>query len=313
VSAASIRRAEPDDLPAVAAIYAQYVERTVVTFETAVPDAAAWRRRFDEVVARGLPFLVAVEAGRLVGYAYAGPWKERAAYRHTVESTIYLAPGATGRGTGSALLDALLAACAEAGMRQVIAVIADTGDPASSRLHTRCGFREVGRLERVGFKHDRWVDTALMQRELPGTAQVAGTSEDGRRRVQPAGDDRGMRSHLAPVLRVVDATAAADWYARHLGFAIEFEHRFEPGLPLYVGLVRGDARIHLSEHTGDARPGTLVYLWVSDVDAVAAACGIAEIDDNPWGRDVEVTDPDGNRIRVGTPRTRPQDGVGGDG
>jgi Acetyltransferase (GNAT) domain len=96
VSATSIRRAEPDDLPAVAAIYAQYVERTVVTFETAVPDAAAWRRRFDEVVARGLPFLVAVEAGRLVGYAYAGPWKERAAYRHTVESTDLPGPGGEG-------------------------------------------------------------------------------------------------------------------------------------------------------------------------------------------------------------------------
>jgi catechol 2,3-dioxygenase-like lactoylglutathione lyase family enzyme len=116
---------------------------------------------------------------------------------------------------------------------------------------------------------------------------------------------RGMRSHLAPVLRVVDASAAAEWYARHLGFTTEFEHRFEPGLPLYVGLVRDDARIHLSEHTGDARPGTLVYLWVPDVDSVAAACGVSVIDDNPWGRDFEVTDADGNRIRVGTPHPRP--------
>ena len=102
---------------------------------------------------------------------------------------------------------------------------------------------------------------------------------------------RGMRSHLAPVLRVVDASAAAERYARHLGFTTEFEHRFEPGLPLYVGLVRDDARIHLSEHTGDARPGTLVYLWVPDVDSVAAACGVSVIDDNPWGRDFEVTVP----------------------
>ena len=169
MTTASIRRAEPDDLPAIAAIYAVYVERTVITFETAAPDAAAWRRRFDDVMARGLPFLVAAEAGDVVGYAYAGPWKDRAAYRCTVEDAIYLAPRATGRGLGRALLDALLESCAEAGVRQVIAVIADTGYATSSRLHARCGFREVGRLERVGFKHDRWMDTVLTQRELPGT------------------------------------------------------------------------------------------------------------------------------------------------
>ena len=103
-----------------------------------------------------------------MGYAYAGPWKERAAYRHTVENAIYLAPGARGRGVGRVLLDGLLVACAESGVQQVIAVIADTGDPASVRLHARCGFREVGRLERVGFKHGQWVDTVLMQGRPPG-------------------------------------------------------------------------------------------------------------------------------------------------
>lgn len=164
----SVRRATPDDLSAVAAVYAPYVESSVATFETEPPDAAAWRARFDGVVARGLPFLVAESAGAVVGYAYAGPWKERAAYRQTVENAIYLAPGATGRGVGRLLLEALLAACVEAGVHQVIAVIADTGEAASVRLHARCGFREVGRLERVGFKHGRWVDTVLMQRGLPG-------------------------------------------------------------------------------------------------------------------------------------------------
>ena len=162
----SVRAAEAGDLPAVAAIYAPYVERTVITFETESPDAGAWAARFDAVTARGLPFLVAESGGAVVGYAYAGPWKERAAYRHTVEDAIYLAPGATGRGVGRALLDALLRACANAGVQQVVAVIADSGDPASTCLHTRCGFREVGRLERVGFKHGRWVDTVLMQRSL---------------------------------------------------------------------------------------------------------------------------------------------------
>ena len=162
----SVRAAERGDLPAVAAIYSPYVAETVITFETEAPSAAAWEQRFDGVVGRGLPFLVAESDGHVVGYAYAGPWKERAAYRHTVENAIYLARGTTGRGVGWTLLDALLDACTQAGAQQVIAVIADTGDPASERLHARAGFREVGRLERVGFKHERWVDTVLMQRAL---------------------------------------------------------------------------------------------------------------------------------------------------
>ena len=108
-----------------------------------------------------------------------------------------------------------------------------------------------------------------------------------------------MAEHLAPILRVADANAAAEWYGK-LGFVREWEHRFEPGLPLYVGIARGDSRIHLSEHSGDARPGTLVYLYVDDVDAAAAAVGVSAIDEMPWGRDFELTDPDGNRIRVGT-------------
>jgi phosphinothricin acetyltransferase len=165
----SVRAAEVADLPAVAAIYAPYVERTVITFETEPPDAAVWVARFAAVTDRGLPFLVAESGGDVVGYAYAGPWKERAAYRHTVEDAIYLAPGSTGRGVGRVLLDALLQACAAAGVQQVVAVIADAGDRASTRLHARCGFREVGRLEGVGFKHGRRVDTVLMQRS-PATS-----------------------------------------------------------------------------------------------------------------------------------------------
>lgn len=108
-----------------------------------------------------------------------------------------------------------------------------------------------------------------------------------------------MPEYLAPIMRVADAAAAVTWY-QQLGFIEQWEHRFEAGLPLYVGLARGDLRLHLSEHTGDARPGTLVYLYVEDVDAVADMLGVTEIDDMPWGRDVEVTDPDGNRLRIGT-------------
>ncbi|MET7835310.1 glyoxalase superfamily protein [Micromonospora sediminicola] len=108
-----------------------------------------------------------------------------------------------------------------------------------------------------------------------------------------------MTERLAPILRVRDADAAATWYAR-LGFARLWEHRFAPDLPRYVGIGRPGMEIHLSEHAGDARPGTLLYLYVDDVDAAAAACGGVEIASQDWGRDFEVTDPDGNRIRVGT-------------
>lgn len=108
-----------------------------------------------------------------------------------------------------------------------------------------------------------------------------------------------MSEHVAPILHVADADASLAWY-RGVGFVKQWEHRFEPGLPLYVGIARGPIRMHLSEHTGDARPGTLVYLYVEDVDAVARSLGVTEIDDMPWGRDFEVTDPDGNRLRIGS-------------
>ena len=163
----SVRPAVPGDLPAVSAIYRTYVESSVISFEVEPPSPARWQERFDLVAARGLPFLVALSGIEVVGYAYAAPWKERVAYRFTVENTVYLAPSARGHSVGRVLLDALLAACAAAGVHQVIAVIADSGEPDSVRLHARCGFRTAGRLERVGFKHDRWIDTVLMQRELP--------------------------------------------------------------------------------------------------------------------------------------------------
>lgn len=107
-------------------------------------------------------------------------------------------------------------------------------------------------------------------------------------------------SKAVPVLRVADAAVSIDWYVR-LGFTVEFEHRFEPRLPAYVGIVRDDASIHLSEHTGDTPGPGLVYLWVDAVDPIAAEFGV-EVDEMPWARDVELTDPDGNRIRVAEPR-----------
>ncbi|MFI6735228.1 GNAT family N-acetyltransferase [Nonomuraea sp. NPDC050451] len=166
VPEAVIRPAVPADLEAVAEIFTYYVTHTVITFEQTPPTVAEWQRRLDDLAGRGLPFLVADLNGDVGGYAYAGPWRPKPAYRHTVEDSIYLAPNHTGRGLGSALLDALLTQCARAGMRQMIAVIADTGSVASAALHKRFGFEPAGRLSGVGYKHDRWIDTALMQRAL---------------------------------------------------------------------------------------------------------------------------------------------------
>jgi mannose-6-phosphate isomerase-like protein (cupin superfamily) len=116
-----------------------------------------------------------------------------------------------------------------------------------------------------------------------------------------------VRESVAPVFRVGDAETAVSWYAR-LGFRKVSEHRFEPSLPAYVIIAREDLWLHLSEHTGDAKPGGLAYLWVEDLDSIAADFGV-EIDDNPWGRDIELHDPDGNRLRIGAhPPTTDADG-----
>ncbi|MFD9823194.1 glyoxalase superfamily protein [Streptomyces violascens] len=108
-----------------------------------------------------------------------------------------------------------------------------------------------------------------------------------------------MDEEAIPILRVEDAVATVGWYER-LGFTTQWEHHFEPGFPAFVEVARGRVRLFLSEHQGDARPGTLVYLRVSDVDAVAAEFGVP-VKDAPWAREIELRDPDGNRLRVGTP------------
>jgi L-amino acid N-acyltransferase YncA len=161
-----VRPAVAADLEQVASIFAHYVTTSVATFEEVPPTAADWRRRLEELTGRNLPFLVAEAGGAVGGYAYASPWRPKPAYRHTVEDTVYVSPGHTGRGLGSALLGALLAGCERSGARQVIAVIADGGSGASAALHRRFGFTEAGRLTGVGRKHGRWIDTVLMQREL---------------------------------------------------------------------------------------------------------------------------------------------------
>jgi phosphinothricin acetyltransferase len=160
------RAAVPDDLTVIAEIYSHYVRTSVATFELEPPDADEWRRRFDAIVGAGLPFIVTERDGAIAGYAYCAPWKTRPAYRRTVEDSVYVAPGAVGRGCGTELMRDVLVACASGGIREVIAVIADTGDPASADLHRRFGFTDAGRLVNVGYKHDRYVDTVLLQRTL---------------------------------------------------------------------------------------------------------------------------------------------------
>jgi catechol 2,3-dioxygenase-like lactoylglutathione lyase family enzyme len=108
-----------------------------------------------------------------------------------------------------------------------------------------------------------------------------------------------MTTDVVPIMRVTDAAAAVVWY-RRLGFEQQFEHRFEPHLPAYVGIRREGAQLHLSEHAGDATPGTLIYIWVDEIDPIAAEFGVA-VSEAPWGREIALTDLDGNRLRVAQP------------
>ncbi|WP_433088984.1 N-acetyltransferase family protein [Dactylosporangium sp. CA-052675] len=169
----TVRPATPDDLAAVAAIYAHYVTETVATFDETPPSLDAWHTRLADLTARGLPFLVGEAEGHIAGYSYAAPWRAKPAYRHSVEDSVYLGPEWAGRGYGTVLLRAVLDACAGAGLRQVVAVIADTGSDASAALHRKAGFTEAGRLTGVGYKHGRWIDTLLMQHTLPRHPAVA--------------------------------------------------------------------------------------------------------------------------------------------
>lgn len=162
-----VRGAEAGDMPTVATIFGGYVERTVITFEVEPPSIRAWQQRLDDLRAAGWPFLVGELDNEVIGYAYVAAWRSKPAYRFTVENTVYLAPEHTGRGYGRRLLDRLLRAAAQAGARQVIAVIADSDEDASVALHRAAGFTKAGRLHAVGHKHGRWVDVTLMQVSFP--------------------------------------------------------------------------------------------------------------------------------------------------
>ncbi|WP_430333428.1 N-acetyltransferase family protein [Rhodococcus sp. ACT016] len=175
---ATVRPAWPADLADIASIYRHYVNTTTVTLDETPPDHAAWSSRYWSLAGRGLPFLVAETDGRIAGYSYCAPWKTRSAYRYCVEESIYLAPWATGRRIGGALLDRTLDECTRIGIREVIAVLtSETGAPESSsfHLHRSRGFEVAGRLKGVGFKNASTIDTVIMQCALadPDRARLA--------------------------------------------------------------------------------------------------------------------------------------------
>ncbi|MDA0637026.1 GNAT family N-acetyltransferase [Nonomuraea sp. MCN248] len=163
----TVRPVAEADLPAVTRIYAHYVTETVATFDETPPSRDEWRAKAAAITGTGSPFLVAEEDGAVLGYAYATRYRPKPAYRHTLEDSVYLAPEATGRGLGRLLLGELIPAARLAGARQLVAVVAGSGEEAASlRLHAAFGFTEAGRLRGVGFKHGRWIDTTLLQLDL---------------------------------------------------------------------------------------------------------------------------------------------------
>ena len=161
-----IRSATPADIPAITDIYAEAVKHGTATFELDPPDAGEMRRRFDVLQAGWFPYLVSTVDGRVAGYAYAGPYRPRPAYRFTVENSVYLAPASQRRGIGFTLLTELIAQCEARGYRQMIAVIGDSANAGSITVHTRAGFDMIGTHPNVGFKFGRWLDTVMMQRAL---------------------------------------------------------------------------------------------------------------------------------------------------
>ncbi len=175
--AVTVRDATDGDVVAVQRIYGHHVLHGLASFEETPPSVEELLRRRTDVLALGLPYLVADMEGTVVGYSYATLYRTRAAYRHTLEDSVYVQHGLAGSGIGRALLAALIARCEGGRWRQMIAVIGDSGNAASIALHERLGFRMVGTLHRVGFKLGRWVDTVLMQRELAGA--MPGLPADG--------------------------------------------------------------------------------------------------------------------------------------
>ncbi|MES2990811.1 MAG: N-acetyltransferase family protein [Pseudomonadota bacterium] len=161
-----IRPSTPADLAAITALYAWNVENGTGTFETEAPDLPEMTRRRDDVLSKGLPWLVAERAGVVLGYAYANHFRPRKAYRFCLEDSVYLAPDAKGRGIGRLLLAELIARCEALGARQMLAVIGDSANGGSIGVHRTLGFEPIGVMKSAGWKFDRWLDVVLMQKAL---------------------------------------------------------------------------------------------------------------------------------------------------
>lgn len=163
---ATIRDAASADLPEIQGIYAHHVAHGTASFEEVAPDLVEMTRRYEDVISRGLPFVVAESGGRVVGYAYAAPYRQRTAYRFTLEDSVYVAPDSLRGGVGRAALTEVIDRASALGYRQMIAVIGDSANNPSIRLHEAVGFVRAGRLRAVGFKFGRWIDSVFMQRPL---------------------------------------------------------------------------------------------------------------------------------------------------
>ncbi|WP_435527048.1 N-acetyltransferase family protein [Microbacterium aurantiacum] len=162
-----IRPVEDRDVPDIREIYNYYVTNSVVTFDEKKWSLAQWRDKVAHLRKLDLPFIVAQSpSGQILGYALVAPWSGKSSYRYTVENSIYLGQAATGKGLGRALLEALIEACEEQGIREIVAVISDKGAEGSVALHEKLGFTEVGRMGRVGFKFGRWLGTIYLQKSL---------------------------------------------------------------------------------------------------------------------------------------------------
>ncbi|WP_053239832.1 GNAT family N-acetyltransferase [Pleomorphomonas koreensis] len=168
----TIRPARAADIPAIAGLYRAAVETGTATWEIDPPDEAEMLRRFEATTQGGYPYLVAEAGGALAGYAYAGAYRPRRAYRFTVENSIYVDPAQQGRGIGRRLLQALIDDCARRGFRQMVAVIGDSDNVGSRKLHAALGFTLIGVAPSLGYKFGRWLDQVLMQRPL-GTGDAS--------------------------------------------------------------------------------------------------------------------------------------------
>lgn len=178
MSQIQVRASKAGDMAVITEIYGYHVLNGLASFEVLAPSVDEMTKRRADVIGRSFPYLVAEYDGRVVGYAYASLYRSRPAYRHTLEDSVYIHKDFGGRGIGKALLDALVEGCEKAGCRQLIAVIGDSANKASIKLHAASGFKRTGTLKAVGFKFGQWVDSVIMQRTIGEGAKTLPPEKD---------------------------------------------------------------------------------------------------------------------------------------